>query len=215
VLTLTFANPVTAGSLIVVGLMAGDLAATVTSVKDNAASPDTYAQALAPVTDANGYIYVLYYFPNSPTGVTEIIITMSNNCRITAFAAEESAVASSSPLDGTPAAVAAPAATSFSSGNTTTSNANDVLYGFAGTSGTATGTWAVTGSWSLIGSQQNVPDGDTICLARETKVSAGSYAFTGTNSVSASIGSICAAFKQQVAVQQPFLINRRNQLFYI
>jgi hypothetical protein len=193
----------TAGSLIVVGIFWRSAAGAITSVTDSASN--TYVSALAAVVSGN-YSAQIWYFPNVGAGVTSVTVNMAATPAAIIFVAEESGIVTSSPVDGTPVGQTNASAATFDSGATTTSNANDVLYGWASSSDSTNRGYAASGSWAAVtgtgitsGHRSNTTDADDAFMERQAVSATGPYDATGTCAAATTTRSLVAAFKQPSA----------------
>lgn len=194
----------TAGSLVVACFMYKSSAASISSVQDSASN--SYTSALTPVAGGN-YSAAMYYFPNVGAGVTSVTATFNSSNPGIIFVAEESGMATSSPVDGTPGGfVIGTGGTYWTSRNTVTTNNSDVLYGFSvSTQGinqsyAAITPWvAVTGTGITVpGHRNNATDADDAFMERQVVTLAGAYQAEGTCALNTGVRSIVAAFQQIV-----------------
>lgn len=187
----------TAGSTIVVGVFYRNTGGvTISSVTDSAA--DSFTVAFAAVANGN-YSGVIYYLSNVGAGVTSVTASFSAGNPAIMFVAEESGVALSGAADGANGLQNA-TVTAWASGALNTTNAADVLYGFAGSSSSATvftgpnGAWAnITGTGVTAGHHANGTDGDDAYMERQVVSVTGNYPAGGTcNSNGGTVGCVLA-----------------------
>lgn len=209
----TLAVPIassTAGSLIVIAVGNGSGGA-ITSVIDNLGQ--NYSVAHAIQNDVTGTAVALYYFPNSAAGVTLITVTYAAAQTGAAIACEESQVATSSPLDGTPAGTVAAAALTWNSGPTTMTNGNDVVYGCV-CSGSGAGQGFAPGPGSgfapvngtgLSAGHIGVSGAGDFYMQRAVTYTKGQIASFGTAATSSATVAQCAAFKATGTAPTPGL----------
>lgn len=204
--------PTTAGSLIYVPFQFNNGGGqTVTSVKDSANNVYTAGFASPPTLvsyQSNGY-----YFAGVGAGVTSVTITLSSGTVINGFVTEESGLATSSVVDGTPVGATNATSTSFNSGTTTPASASDVLFGFSGSPAGSGLTYTATGGWAALATSSNSSDGDTFFIERQVVAAATPVAATGTISVSSNLTSTVIAFKKASVVQLPYYPFSRTQFF--
>ena len=196
-LTATFGTAMTAGSLlaVVVQYSGGTCAVasngqTITSRKKSAA-------------DGNGYFIEGFALENINGGGTTVVATFSPNEIGAMICIEESGVATTSALDGTPNSASPGSTTAWTTGSTTTLNATDVIFiGGSGTTSPSTtntafggGFSAVTGTNITSGYHQNTVDGDCLAMGRQVTSSASIYSGSGTWAASQASGGIIMAFK--------------------
>ena len=127
---ITFASPITAGSLLVVSTAIYNASATAVSDTVNG----TWGVAVASVTNSDLVDQQLFLFPNSAAGTDRVDITWSANTGLIA-AAEYASVATSSPLDPTapnPVTASGNASTAMAAGPTGTLAAAGELLLFCG-----------------------------------------------------------------------------------
>lgn len=125
---LAFNSTTTAGSLVVVGVRIGANGRTIT-VSD--AQGNTYSQAGTTIDDAQGDDNAIFYAPNIVGGTTDTVtIAISGAAATIRFAIHEySGAATTSPLDQT-AGQAYATTTTPDSGNVTTTQDNELLFGW-------------------------------------------------------------------------------------
>jgi hypothetical protein len=113
-----------AGNLLALLFTTNGGTATVSSVIDSGANSWTKSWLN---NDSTSQQTGLYFFPNNGGGITSVTVTLLTAQDIAAWAWEWSGI-TSSPVDGTPASAAGDS-TAPASGNTTTTNAADLLLG--------------------------------------------------------------------------------------
>lgn len=125
---LAFNSTTTAGSLVVVGVRIGANGRTIT-VSD--AQGNSYSQAGTTIDDAQGDDNAIFYAPNIVGGTTDTVtVGISGAAATIRFAIHEySGAATSSPLDQT-TGQAYSSTTTPDSGNVTTTQDNELLFGW-------------------------------------------------------------------------------------
>lgn len=197
--TCAFAANNAAGNLIVVG--GGDAGATsghTLSVSDSLGN--TYTAAQSNFTGANNDVLSLWYVASSLAGANTVTVTVSGTgADHYCWAAEYSGIATVTPLDQTTAAANA-GVTAWTSGNVTTTQASELLIGWAmGGNGAATAT-AGTG-WTL---QASTTAGSQSPAWEDQIVSVtGTFAATFTYSAAVSGVDAIATFKAAGAGPPP------------
>lgn len=120
-------NGVTAGDLLVV--FCSQYATSALTVTDS--DSNTVVQALAPSGSGNSYYVSLYYIANASAGThTETLANGSGN--LSCYFAEFSGVATSSPEDGSAAAIAVGNGTAITANSVTPSVSGDLAISFYG-----------------------------------------------------------------------------------
>ncbi len=162
---------------------------TVTDSKSNAWS---LAKFQDDTTNLQGC--ALYYAPNAAAGPNTVTVTFNGSALFTGLiVGEYSGIATSSPLDGTPAGQTTSGTTAtdnVTSGNTTTGQSGSLIIGaMADTDGNATMS-AGTGF-----TKQGASQTSGLSLEDMVQGSAGAIAATWTRSVAGRYAAITAAFK--------------------
>lgn len=176
-----FGSNVTGGNLLIVPLNSQN-GATVTSVNDTVGTP----YSLAINADGSTGFGAIYFGKAAASGANTVTVVYASNVGNTVLGLFEfSGNASSSPLDKTAESHQTVSSTSITSGNTaTTTNANELLFGFItncnGSAGEAGWTAVVTGNGDIF----------------EYKIvsATGAYAATGTNSPTFTYDAMIATF---------------------
>jgi hypothetical protein len=174
--TITFNSSSVSGNLIVVSFTLDRTDRTVTSITDN--KSNSYTLALGP-TDITNWRAYTYYASNITGGGSAITITITlsgaTNAYFEIFASEFSGLATASPLDQTSSATGT--STAINSGAKTTTQAAELIYGYAENNdnphvtpplvqrenlnnnfGTADRTVTATGTYSVAGTLDSAAD---------------------------------------------------------
>jgi hypothetical protein len=184
----TFASAQTAGNLNVVAIGWADATRTVTSVVDS--KGNTYTLAVGPARSTGNATEYIYYAKNivaAAAGTNTVTVTVSGTGTIVwpdIRVAEYSGLDTSNPLDV--AIGNSGSGTTATTGNFTTTNASDLIVGYAFIQNTVTG----AGS----GYTSRVPDGGDM-LEDRTTTSAGTYSATAPIDISGWWVMSAVAFK--------------------
>jgi chitodextrinase len=184
----TFASAQTAGNLNVVAVGWADATRTVTSVVDS--KGNTYTLAVGPARSTGNATEYIYYAKNivaAAAGTNTVTVTVSGTGTIVwpdIRVAEYSGLDTSNPLDV--AIGNSGSGTTATTGNFTTTNASDLIVGYAFIQNTVTG----AGS----GYTSRVPDGGDM-LEDRTTTSAGTYSATAPIDISGWWVMSAVAFK--------------------
>jgi RHS repeat-associated protein len=174
-----------AGNLIVLGLFVGD-STTVSSVTDT--QGNTYTLISSSTWSPSGYVEKLYYAKNIAGGADTITVTLSGSKYMELHAYDYSGLDTSSPLD-TYSTNTGLSVTTGTSGNLTTTNANDLLFGFFHSDNGVTNT-AGTGYTPRTFSGDGYPLGEDKYVT-----STGTYSATMSFSLAADYVGFLVAFK--------------------
>jgi hypothetical protein len=118
------------------------------------------------------------YLANAPAGITSVTMTIDSvNDNGSCSVAEYANVATSSPVDKASSATATSSST-WSSNTITTTNANDLLVGFAVSNSFTASNLSLSGSWKLATIGSGV--GGQSMIGDQIVSSTGTYNFTGT-----------------------------------
>lgn len=145
-LSKAFVSPNTAGNCLIVAVTLDDTLGSINTIGDTLGN--TYGTPTH--ISGNSTQCWVYVIPNCLAGANTVNVTFSSPSTVNypvLIIAEFSGLALSSPLDGTPPA-ATGNSTAPSSGNLTTSNANDLLFGVCSTDAGVTA--GAGGSWTTI-----------------------------------------------------------------
>lgn len=199
--TLAFGSDNTAANLLLC-LVTWDTAGgrVISTVADSKTNTWTLAKFQDDTTNLQGC--ALYYAPNALAGPNTVTVTFNGSALFTGLiVAEYSGIATSSPVDGTPAGQTASGTTAtdnVTSGNTTTSLAGSLILGVVvDTDGTAT----ITGGTGL--TKRGASQTSGLSLEDLVQGSAGAIAATWTRSVSGRYAAITAAFKAATTAPLP------------
>jgi hypothetical protein len=167
--TLAFASNTTAGDMILVGFdMASGSPTSVTDTQGN-----TFVQVGSTLTNPNGHLAALYYAANIKGGADSVTVNISATANfLQEYLTEYSGVATSSPIDVQAGAVGS--SSTVSSGNATTTVANDLIFGYMDNGGSGS-----AGSGFMLRSNFS---GNVV--EDEAAGAPGSYAATGTANAS-------------------------------
>lgn len=148
-----FASPVTAGSMIWVGVISSSLATTgVTGVSDNVNGAGYTSQNV--FLNGNTHINAeIWAFPNSASGTITVTVTLQASALNNVFIMEIGGLATSSPKDTTANGFLV-AGTALVSGAFTTTTANEILTAVAGEYSTGGVTYAAQATWTLSDTSQ-------------------------------------------------------------
>lgn len=206
--TITFPNASLANNLLVCGFQVAS-GGSITSVKDN--NGTSWTSAISQTNTANTQTAYIYYLANAPSGTTYVQITVSGlgagtNCKMQGWFQEWYNVATTSPTDGSSAAMATP---SKSAGSFTPGTSGDLIlhWGMAlsttnSTGGAFNGTSITAGTspaFTLLSADLQVGS----CVQYLVQTTAAAINPTFTTSGSATWGSMAVAFKSASAGTAP------------
>jgi hypothetical protein len=175
---ITLPSPSTTGNLIVLSVLLDRSDRTVTSITDN--KGNTYSLATGPVIWGGINVVWTYYASNITGGGAPVTITITlsgpGNTFFEAYALEYSGVATASPVDQTSSGSGN--SMTVSSGSKTTTSPDELIYGVCSNFDISTPDPPLTA--------RNTSNGNFV--ADRTVSATGSYAVTGTKTVSSGWG---------------------------
>ena len=194
--TITFPAATTAGNAVIVVIEAEQN--TVASVHYASATGTAFTQVVSSVGTATPFSDNIYIFwlPSISGGSSSVYFTNSTSCQTFAFALEVSGLTGT--VDKTSAAGHGTPSTSWSSGSITTSSASELLVGGVCAGGGAGGTITGPAGWVNIPVYTGFTGAGYL-----TASSVGSYAYSGTLTLSDDNAAVIASFPGSAGSVQP------------
>jgi hypothetical protein len=191
---LTFPSSITAGDILIIGVRIGTTGRTVT-VNDNV-NAGNYTQAATQVeaADHQGYIF---YKENAAAGITQVTVTISGAAVSIRFNIQEyRGIAAANSLDATNSGQGVGG--SLDSGNITTTQSSELLFGLATNFNGQPETWTPAqsgGTWNI--RQQIAINGNHPLMSEDFFTATSGGTFTNNPQLSSGEGwtSLIAAFK--------------------